>query len=204
MPHPSELWTWDSCFSKIRSLSGRNGFPKSRVLSFLGYEVDIETGKIIDIVSGNELISKDRTYSNTSQTIFYVLSAYSDANEVKPSGKRISSKQFRGNQFTRRGFAGETNKLIHSFKSIPHKLVKSVQVFGGHQVNFPVGEIAVELKLLPMVPMLIVLSLPNEEFPAGAWIYFDETIESYFDSEQVYFLTRLAIKRLIELSLKEL
>ena len=46
--------------------------------------------------------------------------------------------------------------------------------------------------------MTLVLSLADEEFPAEAWIYFDETIEFYFDSEQTYFLTHLAIKRLIE------
>jgi hypothetical protein len=61
-----------------------------------------------------------------------------------------------------------------------------------------VGDVVVEIYVLPRVPLILVLSLADEEFPAKAWIYFDETIESYFDSEQIYFLTHLTVTRLIE------
>ena len=198
MSHPSELWTWEKCADKMRLLPGRNGFPKSSILSFLGYELDIEKGRIIDTFTGDEITRGNRTYRSITHTIFYVLSAYSNADEVSPTGKKVSSKQFRGNQFTRRGYSGEAFNLVRTFGSNPEKLVEATKVLGGDVTNFPVGDIAVELYPLPRVPMTIVLGLADEEFPAEAWIYFDETIESYFDSEQTYFLTHLTVKRLIE------
>ena len=198
MSHPSELWTWENCSDKMRLLPGRNGFPESSVLSFLGFELDTETGRITDTLSGVEITRGNRTYRSTTHTIFYVLSAYSDAEEAIPSGNKISSKQFRGNRFTRRGYAGETFKLVKNFNSNPDSLVKAAQVLGGEVVDFPVGDIAVELFVLPRVPLTVVLSLADEEFPAESWIYFDETVESYFDSEQTYFLTHLSVKRITE------
>ena len=184
----------------MRSLPGRSGFLESSKLSFLGYELDTETGSISDTLTGDNITRGNRTYRSLTHTIFYVLSAYSDADDVFPSGNKISSRQFRGNQFTRRGYSGETHNLVKNFGSNPEKLVEASKVLGGDAVDFPVGDVAAELYLLPRVPMLLVLSLADEEFPAEAWLYFDETIESYFDSEQTYFLTHLAVKRLIEAS----
>jgi hypothetical protein len=43
------------------------------------------------------------------------------------------------------------------------------------------------------------MSLADEEFPAEARIFFDETLENYLDSEQTYFMTHLMVKRLIEI-----
>jgi hypothetical protein len=198
MSHPSELWTWENCIDKMRLLSGRNGFPESRIISFLGYEFDTLTGRISDTLSNKDISRGDRSYRSISHTIFYVLSAYSDADENVPTGKKVSSRQFRGNQFTRRGYEGEAQNIVKHFGSNPEKLVKSAQVLGGRLVDFPVGDVVVEIYVLPRVPLILVLSLVDEEFPAKAWIYFDETIESYFDSEQIYFLTHLTVTRLIE------
>lgn len=200
MSHPDELWTWKNCSEKMSSLPGRNGFPESNVISFLGYDLDTETGIIIDTLTGDKITKGNRTYRSITHTMFYVLSAYSEADDIKPTGKMISSRQFRGNQFTRRGYSGEAFNLVRNFGSNPEKLVEAAKILGGKVTDFPVGDIAVELYLLPRVPMTIVLGLADEEFPAEAWIYFDETIESYFDSEQTYFLTHLGVKRIIEAS----
>ena len=145
MSHPSEIWTWESCGEKIRLLRGRNGFPQSKVLAFLGYDLDTEIGQIIDTLTGNEISQGTRSYRSITHTMFYVLSAYSDANKIEPTGKKVSSKQFRGNKFTKRGYSGEAFKLVKRFGSNHEELVKAAQVLGGKVVEFPVGDIAVAL-----------------------------------------------------------
>jgi len=202
MSHPSELWTWEQCRDKIKTLQGRNGYSDSPVISFMGFNLDTETGKIVDSLSGDIVEPGSLAYRSAYPTIFYVLSAYSDADDTLPTGKPISSKQFRGNHFVCRGYTGETFTLVNTFASNSDRLVKAAEALGGEQVDFPVGDIAVRLPVLPQVPITIVMGLADEEFPAEAWIYFDETIESYLDSEQTYFMIHLLVKRLVELSEK--
>ena len=202
MSHPSELWTWAECKSKVRSLPGRNGYPDEPVLRLLGYNLDTETGNIVDSLSGEPVKPGSIAYQSTLHTLFYVLSAYSDAADTEPTGKPITSKQMRGNHFVCRGYTGETVNLVNYFASEPEALVKAAIALGGDQIDFPIGDIAVSIPALPKVPITIVLSLPDEEFPAEARIYFDETIESYLDSEQTYFITHLAVSRLIKTSNK--
>lgn len=199
MSHPSELWTWERCKNKIKTLPGKNGFPDEPILSFLGFNLDTKKGEILDTLSGEIIKPSSITYKSVSHIIFYVLFAYSDANDIIPTGKPISSKQMRGNHYVCRGYTGETIQLVNHFASEPDKLIQVAEVFGGGQTNFPFGDVSVKLNVLPRVPIIIVLSLPDEEFSAEARIYFDETIESYLDSEQTYFLVNLMVKRLTEM-----
>jgi hypothetical protein len=200
MSHPSELWTWENCSDKIRSLPGTNGYPDGDILSILGFELDTKIGEIRDTLSGRPPKVDPRTYRNIAHTIFYVLSSYSTAKDIAPAGKHISSKQFRGTKFTDRNYTGETMSLIRHFEKNPERLVEAARKLGGNQSDFPTGDIAVELYALPRVPITVVMSLADEEFETEAWLYFDETVESYFDSEQTYFLTHLVVSRLIEAS----
>ena len=198
MSHPSELWTWLNCSDKITALPGKNGYPNESSIQFLGYRIDTNTGKITDTYTGMEITTGNRSYRSATHTIFYVLCAYSEAWDTLNTGRKISSKQFRGNQFTQRGYAGEYINLVRAYGDNPDLLKASTVKLGGSVIDFPVGDIAVQIDLLPRVPMYIVLNVADDEFPAEAWIYFDESIESYFDSEQTYFLTHLAVRRLIE------
>ena len=43
-----ELWNWEKCKEKIRSLKGRLGFPDMPMLKFLEYTLNLEDGKIYD------------------------------------------------------------------------------------------------------------------------------------------------------------
>lgn len=200
MYHPSELWTWYNCNEKIRQLPGKNGLPEHDILSFLGYELNTQTGQIFDTLTKIFIQPNVRSYRSDCHTIFYILTAYSDADEVKPTGKKITWKQFRGNKFTRRNYSNEGKRLSENFSNNPGDFINAATVLGGKEIEFPIGDISVELFVLPRIPVIIVLSLPDEEFPAEARFYFDETIESYFDSEQTYFLSQLTTSRIIKAS----
>ncbi|MCW4011432.1 MAG: DUF3786 domain-containing protein [Candidatus Bathyarchaeota archaeon] len=202
MSHPAELWTWENCKEKIKTLSGRNGYPDNAIIPFLGYILDTRTGTITDTFSGEAVESGSKSYHSVTHTICYVLSAYSEAQDKLPTGKPITSKQLRGNHFVCRGYTGETITLVKHFASNPDKLVQAVEVLGGEKTDFQFGDIAVKVNVLPRVPITIVMSLADEEFPAEARIYFDATLENYLDSEQTYFMTHLMVKRLVELSEK--
>jgi hypothetical protein len=200
--YPPELWTWENCKAPIKSLPGRLGFPVGKKLKLLGYELDLDTGLINDNLASNELDMTQRNGRFAGNAIFYVLSAYSNSIEKQPTGKLISSKQFRGTKFTERDTMGERYRVARYYKDT-ESLENAVKRLNGSRVEFPYGDIAVSFKTLPYIPLTIVLTLENREFPADVRLFYDETIENYLDSEQTYFLTSLSISRIIQISLFE-
>jgi hypothetical protein len=198
MPHPNEIWTWKKCSSKIQSLSGKNGFSCEPVLRFLGYELDTRNGSLFDNLTEKKVDTSKRSGKSIFNTILYILTAYSDAENRKPTGQLISAKQFRGTKFTNRDAIGERLRLIREFMEKNEHIVLAVKKLGGYQIAFPYGDVAVRLDALPLIPIVIVLSTGDKELPSDARIFYDDSIENYFDSEQTYFLTHLTVTRLVQ------
>lgn len=161
--------------------------------------MDLETGSITDLLSDRLLDPSSRNDGQLINTIFYVLSAYSESEMEELSGKLISSKHFRGAQFTRRDTMGANYRITRHFEDTT-ALEKAVKLLGGERIEFPYGDIAMTVHPMPYIPITIVLTLDDGEFPADARIFYDETIERYLDSEQTFFLTHMTISRLIEVS----
>ncbi|MBC8463146.1 DUF3786 domain-containing protein [Candidatus Bathyarchaeota archaeon] len=195
--NPLELWTWRYCKESVKSLPGRLGFPVEDQLELLGFKLDLKTGSIRDTLIGEPVDMARRAGRSAANTIFYVLSAYTDSQEKRPTGKLISSKQFRGTMFTKRDTMGERYRIIENFKD-PAKLETAAKALGGSKTDFSYGDVAVSLNLLPFIPLTIVLTVDDGEFPADARLFYDETVENYLDSEQTYFLTSLTMSRLIQ------
>jgi hypothetical protein len=195
---PQELWTWDVCKEKIQELSGSHGFPDERSINFLGLTVNTEDGSIFDVLNEKKVNTEERSGRFLANTVFYVLSAYSDSKNRNPIGNLITSKQFRGVGFTERGNEGERFRIIREFGEEPEKLLQAVEPLGGTQIDFPYGDIVIRVNALPQIPITIALTGWDEEFPADAVIFYDESIKKILDSEQTYFLTHLTISRIIE------
>jgi len=195
--NPIELWAWRNCKEAVKTLPGRLGFPKGDRLEVLGFEINTINGSIKDTLTGEPVDALQRTGRRAISALFYVLSAYSESQEKKPTGRLVSSKQIRGTRFTGRDTFGERDRITKSFKE-PAKLEAAAKALGGSKVEFPYGDTAVSLNLLPFIPVTIVLSVDDGEFPADARIFYDETVENYLDAEQAYFLTSLTVSRLIQ------
>lgn len=199
--NPLELWTWKNCRNAIKSLPGRLGFPAGDKIEFLELKLNLNNGSIMDNFTGGHFDAAQRAGRMMANTIFYVLSAYSKSPDKKPTGKRISSKQFRGAQFTNRDNMGERYRIIKNFEQ-PARLEIAAKALGGSKIEFPYGDTAVSLNILPYIPLTIVLTVDDGEFPADARLFYDETVENYLDSEQTYFLTSLSVTRLIQSSIE--
>lgn len=195
--NPLELWTWKNSRNAVKSLPGHLGFPVGDKLEFLGLKLNLNNGSIIDTFTGGHLNAAQRSGRMAANTVFYVLSAYSMSPDKKPTGKRISSKQFRGAQFTNRDTMGERYRIIKNFEQ-PARLETAAKALGGSKIEFPYGDTAISLNILPYIPLTIVLTIDDGEFPADARLFYDETVENYLDSEQAYFLTSLSVTRLIQ------
>jgi len=193
---PPGLWSWDTCKGKVTSLKGRLGFPDKEELGFLKLTIDLRDGAVMDDLTGRQLKSVDTWSRHMVQTVYYVLSGYSEAEHVKPSGRLISSKQFRGARFGDLDNRRVRNRIIERFREDPEALVACVEKLGGGSVEFPYGDVAVRMGALPLVPVTIVYNSETEEFDADVRVFYDVSVQEFLDTERINFLTNLTVSRM--------
>jgi hypothetical protein len=187
-----ELWNWKKCKAKIRSLKGRLGFSDKPVLRFLKLSLYLEDGSAYDDLANYALEQKHRTLPY----IYCILSSYADAEPAPETSNLVTSKQLQGGQYCNVAVERAKSSIQNVFGSMSKLLVKSAKVLGGSEVNFSYGDHSVRINSLPLVPLTIVLTEQDSEFPASAQIFFDESISHYLALEQIGMLSELTAERL--------
>lgn len=198
LSNTEDHWNWEVCKEKISGLKGRLGFPNINFLEFLGLSLNLKDGSLFDTLTGEEIKGEKIKSKWIIQSVFYLLSGYANSNNVKLTGELITSSNIRGNKFLQRPNINSKNRLIKEFSNNPYELAIAANVLGGTIRDFPYGDVAIVLMALPRVPVTIILSESNEEYPSDVRIYYDKSIKDVFDSEQTNFLTTLTTSRLID------
>ncbi len=182
-----KVWTWDNCKDKIRSLSGRLGFPKSSTLEFLKLRLSLEDGRIFDEI-------RDEYFGNT-EPIYCVLAGYADSEPVPESGELISFSKLPGGDLYRSVFLERAAKPVERlFGFNPELLYKVAKVFNASRLDL--GDCSVKIYALPLIPIVYVIWGEDEEFPASVNVLFDSTVKNYLTTEQAVLLSELTSLRL--------
>ncbi len=182
-----ELWKWENCGEKIRTLRGRLGFPDEPVLRFLGLKLSLEDGRIYDEIR--------QKYYRYVEPIYCILSGYADASPVEESGQLISFSKLPGGAQYYSVFMQRTAKPIEkTFCTQPRLLIESARLIGGKQLSY--GDYSVKIYSLPLVPIVIVLWEGEEDLPPSVNILYDSTITNYLTTEQTVLLSELTSLRL--------
>jgi len=187
-----ELWNWERCKVKIRSLRGRLGFSEDPVLKFLGLELHLEDGSVHDALTNLPLKQEYRTFSD----IYCILSCYADAKPTPITSNLVTSKQLQGGRYCNVMVGRAKSSIQNVFGSRSALLVESAKLLGGSEVDLGYGDHSVEINTLPLVRLTIVLSEEDAELPASVQVFFDESITNYLELEQVGMLSELTANRL--------
>jgi hypothetical protein len=187
-----ELWNWERCKAKIRSLRGRLGFSEDPALRFLGLGLHLEDGSVHDDLTNHPLKQEYRTLPD----IYCILSSYADAEPAPTTSNLVTSKQLQGGRYCNVMVGRAKSSIQNVFGSRSEMLVESAGLLGGSEANFGYGDHSVGIDALPLVRLTIVLSEEDPEFPASAQIFFDESITNYLELEQVGMLSELTAERL--------
>ena len=198
--HHATRWSWEECRNGIRRLRGRMGFPDEACLRLLALSVSLEDGAIHDELTGEPFTIDSPRRRTIPQAINYVLSAYAEAEPRQLTGEFISARQIRGGRFYSGSNTSTKARLEEVFGREPAAghLVEAAGLLGGGASPLGIGDHSVLLNPLPLVPCTIAVTVEDNEFPAEAGVYFDGSIEAYFDMEQVNFLTILTVERLVD------
>ena len=192
----SSNWSWINFRGQIRSLAGKMGFPDGEHLDFMKIRVDLNDGKLFDLLKNRELDAGDHHQGFLIKTAYYILVGYAKARSVQLTGRLIAYRNLRGARFGDFSNIGAREKLLTLFAGGNERLREAAKLIGGLEVDFPYGDCDFRINALPLIPLTFVLSSGDDEFPVDARIFYDENIESYLDVERINFLTNLTIDRL--------
>jgi hypothetical protein len=183
-----ELWNWERCKTRIRSLRGRLGFPNADILKFLGSSLNVEDGSIYD-----EL--QDERFKGSEVSVYFILCGYAKAKLAPETTRLISFKQLTGGQAYYKAFIERAiQPLAETFGSEPQTLVEASGLLGGTPQTY--GEHSAKIYSLPLVPLTIILWAETAEFPASADILFDSSANNYLTTEELAGLAGLTSVRL--------
>ena len=113
------------------------------------------------------------------------------------SGEWIAFTELPDGQFYTQAFQGYSgNKLVIEFGNDEAAFRAAAEHLGGLQVSF--GDIAYQFRVLPMVSMLVVCWLGDEDFPPSYRILFDSNPPHHLTTDAAAILGSLLTGRLIK------
>jgi hypothetical protein len=171
--------------SRLQHLVGLRRFE------FLGYVVNLDSGRICDSLKDNSEIDKFEF-----EVMRVLLSHYAKAEPVVKTDELIKFADLDGGHAYEAAFVNKAVKLLaETFGDEPEKLVACAERLGGR--TLPFGDCSVEVPAFPRIPLTIIL-WRRSEFPAEANILYDKTANNYLPTEDLAVLGELMTARLIQ------
>jgi hypothetical protein len=116
-----------------------------------------------------------------------------------PTGNWIAYREIQGASFYFSAFVKRAiDPLKKTFGSDIQGLVHAAEKLGGRSI--PAGDAGFEFRLLPRIPVQLILWEGDAEFPAEANILFDETIGEILSPEDVAWLAGMLVYRLMAIN----
>lgn len=189
------LRRWKEHKSEIKGLRGRLGFPDGDALSFLGLRLSLIDGSIYDELRDRKLNPANPEEKALIGAIYQILSAYSKAEEKPLTGRLITSRQISGGQFCHIMVERAKRPLLDTFRDA-RELLEAARLIGGEEAKLELEGAAIQMRPLPLIPVVIIFRAGDEEFQAEISIFYDGNIEGYLDLENLGILTLLSAIRL--------
>jgi hypothetical protein len=124
-----------------------------------------------------------------------------NAKEAPLADKLLKAESLPGGQFFFRGpHLLPTRKLEEAFGAEPHRLYQAADHLNAKKRDF--GDAAVELFVLPRLPLVFVIWAGDEEFSARASILFDQTASEQLPLDALLAAVDLAINAVVSLDVE--
>jgi len=183
---------WIRNLSKICKLKNKLNL-KGNYLEFIGYTLDLCTGRIYDKILGKQV--------ENPEILYKILAHYSEA-EIKPkTGKLINFTQLPGGISYEKTYRKRAIKpIIKIFSKKPETIWEKAKILNATKLNY--GDYSIEIPILPGISIIYIIWMGDEEIPPSATILYDSSIINTPPTEDIAVLTEITTKRLIQIPLK--
>jgi hypothetical protein len=176
---------WNLYEGQIKTLRGRLDFQRDH-LEFLGYVVELESGKVYDKI-------KNICVRNP-ETLYVLLAHYSQAKPTDIVGRLIKFRDLPGGYAYEEAFTKRAvSPIARIFSDKPEMLIEAAKLLDGIKREY--GDSSVEIPALPKIPLVYIL-WKGGEFPASATTLFDASASHYLPTEDLAVLAELTTTRL--------
>ena len=178
---PGEDFGWKSLVEldpkdvSRKSLATYDMKSSKYVLKILNTTYDIVLGdKSIKVAEGKEGLLPKFSVDFNIMILDYLV----NSREIPLSSKLVAGAQLKTGEFFFRGTHGlELDSLIEKFGSDPNGFKEAGILLEGKVMDL--GDVSLQLQVLPRVPTTYVLWVADEEFSARISVLFDSTAESH-------------------------
>ena len=126
-----------------------------------------------------------------------ILAYLINAQDLPPANKFVGPENLPSGQFFFRGLHSlPTEKLEEAFGKSPERLYEVSRQFDAKRCEF--GDASIEVRVLPRIPLTIVIWRGDEEFDARASILFDQTAGAHLPLDALGALVNLTVKALVK------
>jgi hypothetical protein len=138
----------------------------------------------------------EKPLQDFQQAVFLYYFAKSDG--TLPAGEWISFSELPDGRFYNQAFQGYTGQQLSKvFQSDLETFNQAAEKLGGHRV-FQFGDSANVFSALPMVPLLVVAWMGDEDFPPAYQVLFDTCVSHHLPTDACAILGSSLTKRLIQ------
>jgi len=151
-----------------------------------------------------EIAPRQRTIEHPSNHSFspdvdftvMVLAYLTNAKDIELTGKLVQCYQLRGGDSFFRGVHKlPVQELESRFGESPQRFREACLQLDGKEV--PYGDVSVEVKALPKLPLTFVLWVADDEFPARVSVLFDSTADEHLPLDALLATVRTAVRRIM-------
>ncbi len=144
-------------------------------------------------IEGATSKGEDLTKEFTLMVLFYLLKT----KNIPLDRKWISEKDLLGGEaFFRGPHALSVDLIEKKYGDNPEGFVEAGKVLGGTPVRF--GDKSIAIDVFPRIPIIYILWMGDEEFPAKAGVLFDASIGSHFTLDMIWVMVNEVSRRLVE------
>lgn len=117
------------------------------------------------------------------------------ASDAPLAGRLVTPSSVRGgDMFCRGTHALPLDRLAEAYLGVPEKFVERGLELGGRKVDH--GDVAVELRPVPRVPVLVAFWDGDEEFPPRASVFFDASCEAHLSGDVLWAAATICVREM--------
>jgi hypothetical protein len=154
----------------------------------MDFSINVRDKTITSATPGSDLFLQKQGYFFRLSVLWYLV----HAKDISCTGRLVKLESVKGgNIFTKGSHVLPLDKVAQKYGKDRESFLKKGKSFGGEPAKY--GDVAIQLAPLPRIPVVLLLWLEDDEFPARADLLFDSTCELQLPTDMLWSIAMMSV-----------